>query len=351
MQAKTGRIIRPLPLKTLPVQSPSTSSTTDTQEQQQSVMDSSCQVLVSKSSVSQRQSNNSPFFVTGSLSSNLSSTSSTCSSSSSHHPDSLMTSSNSSSKPSVYSSSSHGVSSTHHPEPPPRPSKSHPNGSSSSNSASMINSQSAKTTANFLGPSIQEEQFPSSVNSHAMVSSSTPKSFLSQSQYSLSQHSSSSYFMEDDNWYSQLFVNRTPSATPVFSHHNHRHGSSSGNNRSTLISNNSSVHARKVKRSSTFNSDDLAVQTPSPSDSGIAELETILREKDAEITFLRETLEQNEQVSCLAFLKFPFCLKCVVASLIKSLRDSPVESFFCSPKTMAFLWWQEEIKHEKMNCF
>ncbi|XP_037090953.1 leucine zipper putative tumor suppressor 2-like [Pollicipes pollicipes] len=36
--------------------------------------------------------------------------------------------------------------------------------------------------------------------------------------------------------------------------------------------------------------------TPSPSDSGVAGLEAILRERDSEINFLRETMEQNEQV-------------------------------------------------------
>ncbi|XP_023242235.1 leucine zipper putative tumor suppressor 2-like [Centruroides sculpturatus] len=44
-----------------------------------------------------------------------------------------------------------------------------------------------------------------------------------------------------------------------------------------------------------FQLDDFT-QTPSPSDSGIAELEAMLREKDSEISYLRETLEQNEQV-------------------------------------------------------
>lgn len=37
-------------------------------------------------------------------------------------------------------------------------------------------------------------------------------------------------------------------------------------------------------------------QTPSPSDSGVAELEAMLKEKDSEINTLRETMEQNEQV-------------------------------------------------------
>ncbi len=36
--------------------------------------------------------------------------------------------------------------------------------------------------------------------------------------------------------------------------------------------------------------------TPSPSDSGVAELEALLKEKDCEIALLRETLEQNEAV-------------------------------------------------------
>lgn len=36
--------------------------------------------------------------------------------------------------------------------------------------------------------------------------------------------------------------------------------------------------------------------TPSPSDSGVAELEALLKEKDSEIALLRETLEHNEAV-------------------------------------------------------
>jgi len=38
------------------------------------------------------------------------------------------------------------------------------------------------------------------------------------------------------------------------------------------------------------------VQTPSPSDSGVGELEAVLREKDAELQRLRETMERNEIV-------------------------------------------------------
>ena len=38
------------------------------------------------------------------------------------------------------------------------------------------------------------------------------------------------------------------------------------------------------------------VDTPSPSDSAVGDLETMLKEKDTEINYLRETMEQNEQV-------------------------------------------------------
>ena len=36
--------------------------------------------------------------------------------------------------------------------------------------------------------------------------------------------------------------------------------------------------------------------TPSPSDSAVGDLENVLKEKDSEIIYLRETMEQNEQV-------------------------------------------------------
>ena len=41
---------------------------------------------------------------------------------------------------------------------------------------------------------------------------------------------------------------------------------------------------------------DLSQSTPSPSDSAVGDLETMLKEKDTEIIYLRETMEQNEQV-------------------------------------------------------
>ncbi|XP_064630105.1 leucine zipper putative tumor suppressor 2 homolog isoform X2 [Lineus longissimus] len=53
---------------------------------------------------------------------------------------------------------------------------------------------------------------------------------------------------------------------------------------------NSSNHSRMSS-----NQTEGFLQTPSPSDSGVSELEAVLREKDAEILHLRETMEQNER--------------------------------------------------------
>ena len=47
-------------------------------------------------------------------------------------------------------------------------------------------------------------------------------------------------------------------------------------------------------------------QTPSPSDSAVGDLETMLKEKDTEINYLRETMEHNEQVI------FKVCFTCIV---------------------------------------
>lgn len=40
----------------------------------------------------------------------------------------------------------------------------------------------------------------------------------------------------------------------------------------------------------------MSNETPSPSDSAVGDLESMLKEKDTEINYLRETMEQNEQV-------------------------------------------------------
>lgn len=38
------------------------------------------------------------------------------------------------------------------------------------------------------------------------------------------------------------------------------------------------------------------MDTPSPSDSGISELEAALRDRDSELAYLRQTMEHNEKV-------------------------------------------------------
>lgn len=67
----------------------------------------------------------------------------------------------------------------------------------------------------------------------------------------------------------------------------------SSNNRTTLTSlyhNSGSTNGNSASSTTEMN------QTPSPSDSAVGDLETMLKEKDTEINYLRETMEQNEQV-------------------------------------------------------
>lgn len=49
-------------------------------------------------------------------------------------------------------------------------------------------------------------------------------------------------------------------------------------------------------RLSTSNVESLLDLTPSPSDSGVSELEAALRDRDSELAYLRQTMEHNEQV-------------------------------------------------------
>lgn len=44
------------------------------------------------------------------------------------------------------------------------------------------------------------------------------------------------------------------------------------------------------------NNSSLTDLTPSPSDSGVSELEAALRDRDSELAYLRQTMEHNEQV-------------------------------------------------------
>jgi hypothetical protein len=68
---------------------------------------------------------------------------------------------------------------------------------------------------------------------------------------------------------------------------NHTSGSSSGCSSSSAASQHSNGSGGDPS---------VLNQTPSPSDSAVGDLESVLREKDTEINYLRETMEQNEQV-------------------------------------------------------
>ena len=53
---------------------------------------------------------------------------------------------------------------------------------------------------------------------------------------------------------------------------------------------------RESFKGSSSTIDQEFTSTPSPSDSAVGDLENVLKEKDSEIVYLRETMEQNEQV-------------------------------------------------------
>ena len=71
----------------------------------------------------------------------------------------------------------------------------------------------------------------------------------------------------------------------------------SGNNLYIEDSDTLGLHNRETSfKGSTSTIDQEYNSTPSPSDSAVGDLETVLKEKDNEIIYLRETMEQNEQV-------------------------------------------------------
>ena len=87
-------------------------------------------------------------------------------------------------------------------------------------------------------------------------------------------------------------------------HHNNHHSNSNNinNNNNINIGLKRTDSARKSNvdptEHQTFleNGSEENYQTPSPADSAVGDLEQVLREKEGEIVYLRDTLEQNEQV-------------------------------------------------------
>ena len=84
-------------------------------------------------------------------------------------------------------------------------------------------------------------------------------------------------------------------------HHNNYHSNTST---TTTSKNNNGLKRTDSARKSnvdpsdhqTFLENEESYQTPSPADSAVGDLEQVLREKEGEIVYLRDTLEQNEQV-------------------------------------------------------
>ena len=63
---------------------------------------------------------------------------------------------------------------------------------------------------------------------------------------------------------------------------------------------------RESFKGSSSTIDQEFTSTPSPSDSAVGDLENVLKEKDSEIVYLRETMEQNEQVIFKVFRIFVY---------------------------------------------
>ena len=84
---------------------------------------------------------------------------------------------------------------------------------------------------------------------------------------------------------------------PNSSGHNPTSGSTNGRNHTSGSSSGCSSSSAASQHSNGSGGDTSVInQTPSPSDSAVGDLESMLREKDTEINYLRETMEQNEQV-------------------------------------------------------
>lgn len=211
------------------------------------------------------------------------------------------------------------------PKPPPRPSKSSLIQQLSIRKQQQQQSQQQQVTSDEQKmTSNSSEKSTSTANSttatiDSAIGLETQEKNLTKHSKSVNTNNQSHYnasqsSVEDDpNWYSHLFLN--PISPRSIANGNHRPTSYRSHYRHhpSLTNGVAPNKDRKVKRSSTFNSDDLTVgevddcedldghnhETPSPSDSGIVgdpHVNQLLREKDAEIAFLRETLEQNEAV-------------------------------------------------------
>ena len=62
---------------------------------------------------------------------------------------------------------------------------------------------------------------------------------------------------------------------------------------------------------------DIIGGTPSPSDSGVGELEAMLKEREAEILTLRQVMDRNERA--ILQVNFPFPFPCLQSTLICNL--------------------------------
>ena len=114
-------------------------------------------------------------------------------------------------------------------------------------------------------------------------------------------------------------------------HHSNNHHSNSNN-----INNNINAGLKRTDSARKSNVDptehqtflengsEESYQTPSPADSAVGDLEQVLREKEGEIVYLRDTLEQNEQVIFRVYEEKEKTWE-------REIRKIKVKAFHCSP--------------------
>lgn len=160
-----------------------------------------------------------------------------------------------------------------------------PDSQNSKSNPGAFNSMAKSHHHNF-----SSQQLAHSYPEHPQHPSSHPSS--GNSSHNNSQHNSSS---SSHHMSSSSYINVAPNSQHNLSGISSHVSSTADNNEFLRASDRpDSVPSMNTSRVSSHTVDGV-LQTPSPSDSGVGELEAILREKDAEINTLREVMDRNER--------------------------------------------------------
>ena len=135
---------------------------------------------------------------------------------------------------------------------------------------------------------------------------------------------------------SQSSLTNLANVTSSLHSHNNHHSNSNNINNNINAGLKRTDSARKSNvdptEHQTFleNGSEESYQTPSPADSAVGDLEQVLREKEGEIVYLRDTLEQNEQVIFRVYEEKEKTWE-------REIRKIKVKAFHCSPLFISIL--------------